>query len=181
MNTAKTPTYLVYHSNPIAGPTRKFFTHENLLTARRAAMTYAESLFNTRLKEYLEQDEVEVWLVEITTPDDLAPAIIAHLMQKTAEDMNAAQYRRASNHKLLELQREFEYYQTNHHAIGFGAFGLTVTLDHQSSPVNHITILYEAAASALVALALYGGDRDIDFNYYYYEPNDSIKFTPIPS
>ncbi|GAB4038647.1 hypothetical protein [Spirosoma jeollabukense] len=178
MNT--TPAYLVCHNHSTAPITRTFFTHENLLTARKAAFTFVESLFAARLEEYLHHDKTEVYLVEITEPNDPTPTIIARLLYKPGHEISVEQERRASKEKLLDLQREFTYYQTHTHAIGFGAFGFSVSLDHEPTPISHITILYEAMASAMVALALYGSPQDTSFSFDYWQPDDRIRLVPIP-
>lgn len=170
-----TPAYLVYHSNPASDATRTFFTNENLLTARKAAFTFVESLFANRLEDFLGHDELEVYLVETAQPDDSAPCVIAQVMRKIEGDPDSDEYRNAHQRKLLELHREFSYYQIHHHSIGFGAFDILVCRQHQPDQPQRLIVLSEAVSSVMSTISSHNSGWNIHFDFEYYYPDEPIE------
>ncbi len=127
----KHPAYLVIHAKPDREPVEIRFSDPVLLTARKAALTLTESLFN----HPDEFKRIEVWLIEQESPqaDDVRIALVLHRYQtpgrlvfgvdKYPVELLAMEQKRCLS-RLEELYKEVDYYRTNAHGTGFGTFKL---------------------------------------------------------
>lgn len=191
MNTKPTPAYLVYHNDQVNTPTRTFFAHADLLTARKAAWTYAESLFGSQI-DFADQEEVEVYLAEITQPDDPAPVIIARILQKRTYwpeaapgdvvpiDPEQAHYHRERYKSvLIELDREYRYYAQQHHPDGFGSFTVSVYAYRSIELLIQVQVLFDALGCAGAAISSYNGTKGQSFSMMYCSPDEVVDLSEI--
>ncbi len=182
------PAYMVYYNNQINKPTWTFFFHDDLLTARKAAITLAESLFGSHA-QFTPAEEVEVHLVEAIGPDDAAPLPIARVLAKrsslfeqvhTQEDPRFIEeiHPRVNwtNRALIELESEFRYYHQHKLPIGFGVFMLRVFLS-PLIPEETIAILFDAASYALALISNNPEPAQL-LSFTHREESSQIEFAP---
>lgn len=179
MNQSLTPAYLVCHTRKDQPTTRHFFTDDSLLTARKAALTFVELLFTNRVDDYVDNEETEMLLVEITTPDDPAPVVIAqilhHLKPLPSAVANLDPHYRS--HRFRELQNEYYYYYTHRLPTGFGAFSLIAYLKDQPNEPHTFVVLSEAMRPMLSEINQLDCIWESQCDYGLYDPDDD---TPNP-
>ena len=134
--TGSQPAYLVYFEKPGQELQQRRFVDANLLTARRAAMTYAESLHGT-IGYWDITTQLAVYLIEQTGPDQPYSIIARALLRKkhkgpqiagidTIPFDRIADEQQTTIDNLTELYQEARYYKANGHGLGIGTFTLSI-------------------------------------------------------
>jgi hypothetical protein len=174
MNNHKTPAYLVVQNDHVNAPVQTLLIQDDLLTARKAAMTLAEALFGAQL-DYNEQDAVDVYLVEATNQHDPTPIRIARILSKRTTPENPATDPKRYTQSLDELAKEYRYYASNQLPDGFGSFTLTLRLDPTSTNAVNVTVLFDAMGYAMAIVASINGERGHHFELIYNEADEPVS------
>lgn len=155
MNT--TSAYLVSHQNPAIYLTQTLFTRNNLLTARKAAMSYVEELLMQLWRRGDYTTIIEVRLLcsaeQPITANSPVIALVYQLDLARLQDRSYDEARAVYYAALGQLHEEFMHFQSQGHSMGFGYFQSEVEesdtrelychLYDACSYVNQLTGMYE--------------------------------------
>ncbi|MVM35485.1 hypothetical protein GO755_36020 [Spirosoma sp. HMF4905] len=142
-----TPAYIVFHQHEAIPMTQTLFTHDRLLTARKAAMSHVEKLLAELWQRGDYQTIIEVRLIETGTEpipfDSPAIALVYQLTYSRKHNLTYPEAKAAFCAAMDQLHAEFLYYQANAYSMGFGYFRTEMELGE--NPRQTFCHLYEAS------------------------------------
>lgn len=148
--THPTPGYLVECIGLSDAPV--FFADANLLSARRAAMSYLETLLTGLWQQNDNATDIQIRLIEA---DPAAPTETAHHLaliyqRKNIELLTPAVESQAGIMKAWdELHQEFMYYLSHQQHMGMGFFYISIYDDAKADPRYTASILTDALSYAI--------------------------------
>lgn len=159
------PGYLVAYTDRMGNTKRTTFFDSNLLTARKAALTLTESIFNS--DSLILREDVETFLIEADEQGKIVNCI-ARISQRCMTrcrtfggKLEPTPKEGMMDHYLAIVQalnHEYSYYKQHGHSLGFGSFEVSVRPEQKPRQTTYLSILFDALPYVTTVIALYNTD-----------------------